>query len=376
MIAGFISPDDKRWRRYLDANWHDFYHLPEYVRLCAQNEGGTPTAFYAETNGASFLVPLVILPLPESLNVPREWKDCVSPYGYSTPLISSTQEQFPAFLDAFMQTAKNQRIVTAFLRLHPFYDLNKEVLSRVGQLVHHGQTVYLDLSESDEKFWPQVRRNHKQNIHRLQQQGFRISLDDWSLLDEFAVMYRSTMARVNAVTCLYDQKYFAQLKETLNSSIHLCSVFSPNGHPAAGGIFVEMGGVVHYHLSATAAEFLSLGPNKLIVSFMRTWARQRMNKVIHLGGGVGGAYDSLFHFKAGFSNARADFYTCRIIVDRHNYEKLALADNSNVDANKIGQPSFFPAYRRFTSQSAHLPYEDATGQTTPGLAIAPSEPGG
>lgn len=352
MLAEFISPDNPRWTRYLEANWHDFYHLPDYVRLCARNEGGTPAAFYAQTRGASFLAPLVIRPLPQSLNAPHGWSDCASPYGYSTPLVAPTQELLPAFLEAFVKTAKDQGIVAAFFRLHPFSELNKDDLCRFGQLMHHGQTVYLDLSQSEEEFRAQVRRNHKQNILKLTQLDFQVSFDDWNLLGEFASLYYATMTRVGAVTCLYPESYFTELKAILGSSMHLCCILSREGRLIAGGVFVETAGLVHYHLSATATEYLRLGPNKLIITFLRTWSQERLNKVLHLGGGVGGAYDSLFHFKAGFSKARADFYSFRLIVDQHKYESLSrFADTQAGGRSDAGPSTFFPAYRRSTSQA-------------------------
>ena len=352
MLAKFITPDDPRWTRYLSANWHDFYHLPEYVRLCARNEGGTPAAFYAQTRGASFLAPLVIRSLPQSLNAPHEWSDCASPYGYSTPLVSPTQELLPAFIEAFVRAAKDQGIVTAFFRLHPFSELNKEDLCRFGQLVHHGQTVYINLSHSEEEFWLHVRRNHKQNIRRLMQLGFRVSFDDWSLLGEFATLYRATMARVGATNCLYPDNYFTELKAILGSSMHLCCILSREGHLVAAGIFVETAGLVHYHLSATATKYMPLGANKLIVTSVRTWAQERSNKVLHLGGGVGSAYDSLFHFKAGFSPARGQFYTYRVVVDESMNATLHQAAKSVRRICGLESSDFFPGYRHLEKQNA------------------------
>ena len=346
MRADFIAPDDPRWQRYLENHWHDFYHLPDYVRLCARQEGGIPAAFYGEAGDAAFLAPLILRPVPESLTSGERWSDCVSPYGYSTPLVAPTQDALPTFLEAFLEVAKEHRLVTAFFRLHPFSQLNQEALSRFGQLVHHGQTIYIDLAQTEKEFWAQVRRNHKQNIQRLMQGGVRVSFDDWSLLREFAALYHYTMSRVGAVTCLYNETYFDELKAVLGDSMHLCCVLSEAGQMIAGGIFVEMGGLVHYHLSATATEYIRYGPNKLIIPFMRSWSQRRSNKVLHLGGGVGGMSDSLFHFKAGFSDARAEFYSYRVIVNRQAYDALSRAAGSRDGLSHADPPGYFPAYRR------------------------------
>ncbi|HMU55981.1 MAG TPA: GNAT family N-acetyltransferase [Nitrospira sp.] len=351
MVAEFISSEDPRWSRFLARHWHDFYHFPKYVRLCARHEGSIPVAFYAESQGASFLAPLTVRQLPSNLNVGRGWSDSVSPYGYSSPLVAPTQTLLPTFLEAFLGAAREHRIVSVFFRLHPFSELNKEDLGRFGKIVHQGQTVYIDLSLPDETFWSQVRRNHKQNIQRLKEMNFRVTLDDWSLLPDFTELYRQTMSRVGATTCLYDQEYFDDLRTILDESMHLCCVLSREGHVVAGGVFVETHGIVHYHLSATADEYLRLGPNKLIIPYMRAWAKAQQHKILHIGGGVGGAVDSLFHFKAGFSDARADFYTYRMIVDQSLYEALTRASNVRT-SDRANIANYFPAYRHANAEPA------------------------
>ena len=152
--------------------------------------------------------------------------------------------------------------------------------------------------------------------------------------------------------------------------MHLCCIRSPEGFLVAGGIFVETAGLVHYHLSAVANEYRHLGPNKLIITFVRTWAQEQSNKVLHLGGGVGGAYDSLFHFKAGFSKARADFYSYRLIVDQQKYKSLCRLPETQVGLADLGPPPFFPAYRQSTSQEPYHRPEQTAREAYPYLGIA------
>jgi hypothetical protein len=277
MRAQFISPDDPQWQRHLDANWHDFYHLPEYVKLCAYHEGGIPMAFLAHYRGASFLAPLIIRPLPESLNASPDWCDCVSPYGYSTPLVAPTQEQLPAFIEAFLGLAKERNMVAAFFRLHPFSELNKgDLCADSGSWCTMDQTIYLDLSLTEDEFWKQVRRNHKQNYQRLVQDGFDVSVDDWGRLGEFASLYRATMQRVGAVTCLYSEQYFTDLKTILGPAMHLCCVRSRTGSMVAGGASSSRWeGWCIITCRRRRRSICASGPNKLIIPFMRAWAQER-----------------------------------------------------------------------------------------------------
>ena len=51
-------------------------------------------------------------------------------------------------------------------------------------------------------------------------------------------------------------------------------------------------------------------PTKLMLHFVRTWAKDRGLRRLRLGGGVGGKEDSLYRFKAGFSTDRHAFEPC------------------------------------------------------------------
>src|SRR5690606_29073526 len=87
----------------------------------------------------------------------------------------------------------------------------------------------------------------------------------------------------------------------------------------ASAIFIEVGGLVQYHLSGSDPASLKLQPTKLLLDHVRTWAKERGCTRLHLGGGTGGAADSLFKFKAGFGSGRHRFRTWRAILDADAY---------------------------------------------------------
>ena len=80
-----------------------------------------------------------------------------------------------------------------------------------------------------------------------------------------------------------------------------------------------------------------------MIDDMVAWAHARGNRVLHLGGGVGGREDSLFHFKQGFSDWLIPFYTWRIVVDEVRYRQAmdVLAPTGD-GGDRSGH---FPAYR-------------------------------
>ncbi len=346
LITEFIQPDDPRWRQHLEAMPHDFYHLPDYVELCAKHEGGAAAAFYAEEGASTFLVPLLIRRVPAELGAPSDWQDSVSPYGYSTPLISPSQDMLPDFLNAFGQAARQRGIVTTFFRLHPLLTLDHLALRKFGQLIRHGETVYFDLAQSKEELWSQVSTNHRRNIKKLVRLGFRISFDDWTRLPDFINLYHATMRRVEAGDAyFFSREYFEDLRAKLGDRLHLACVLTKTGTVAAAGLFVSTDGIVQYHLGGTSPAYLSLAPFKLVIDFMWRWAQERSQRALHLGGGVGGTEDSLFHFKAGFSSTRGEFYSYRLIVDHERNRILEQAAGIQNSSSDLKQSAFFPRYR-------------------------------
>ncbi len=102
---------------------------------------------------------------------------------------------------------------------------------------------------------------------------------------------------------------------------------------------------MQYHLSGTSDEYVRQAPTKLMLDFVRCWAREKENVVLHLGGGTGGRSDSLFEFKAGFSKLRADFYTYRMILDESKYATLTRLWREQCGYIYDNSSNFFPAYR-------------------------------
>ena len=85
-------------------------------------------------------------------------------------------------------------------------------------------------------------------------------------------------------------------------------------------------------------------PTKLMMHFVRSWAKDRGNQVLHLGGGVGGDSDSLLQFKVGFSPLRHTFATLRMVIDETDYGRLVAARDPLLDPG--ARSGFFPLYRK------------------------------
>jgi GNAT acetyltransferase-like protein len=350
---GFVDVDSPHWERALSGINHDFYHLPGYVRLCSRHERGKPVVFLAEQGECRLLIPLLIRPIDPAIATERNiLYDASSPYGYPCPLLSlSDHDDSENFLRlglaAFLDGLRERRIVSAFVRLHPLIDLPEGPLTDVGFLVTHGETVSIDLTLPREEIWHQTRQDHRSNINKLERLGVSVRIDkSLTLMSEFRTVYLESMKRVEADNYYnFPLEYFTELSDVLGDRLHLC-VVEIDGQLASGALFVESCGTVQYHLSGTMDAFLKLHPSKTILNFVRYWAKDRGNRVLHLGGGLGGRKDALFDFKAGFSKIRHPFKTWRIIADQDRYQRLTANWRAISRVEADVPEGFFPAYRK------------------------------
>lgn len=347
MITERLSTADPRWTAILDEVRHDIYHLPRYVEISAKYEDAQPAAFYAQEGNSFCLIPLLIRGLPSTIAAPGDWRDVKSPYGYASPLIRGEASWIDKALRAFLGECKANNIVSAFLGMHPLFDIPPE-LEHYGKLLKHGETVYIDVTLPEETLWAQTRTRVRSYINRLRRAGFKAYFDDWSAYYGFASIYAQTMERLGADRFYrFPPQYFRDLRDALGPRLHFCSVISPRGQIASGAIFTELQGIVQYHLSGTADEFIADAPSKLMLHSARLWAKARGYKVLHLGGGRGARPDSLFHFKAGFSPLRSDFLSFRLVCDESKYAFLCRQNGTHAP-----DPEFFPQYRRPVYESS------------------------
>ncbi len=352
MKVYYLQPGDRRWDDLLAQTDHDLYHLPEYVEIAAEHEGGRPVAAVVTDGRSSLMLPLVLRPLAVAGRSVTEDLDAVSPYGYPHPLFVSPHGSLePAFVPgAFARLTssfRDQRIITAFVRLHPLLPFPVQEAMAIGPIVNHGQTVAIDLTRDTDTIRAEMRENHSRWVRRGLEAGHKfVVADTHSDMADFIDIYADNMAFVEASAYyFFSQEYFEALIERLSGRVHL-AFLEIDGQRACGMILSEVGGIVEYHLGGTRSEFRCQSPMVLLTYEVALWAKKRGNRVLHLGGGVGGCTDSLFRFKAGFSNSRYPYRTWRIVADLEAYE--ALVREWERIANLPADPptGFFPAYRR------------------------------
>lgn len=360
-MGEWLEPTDARWQDTLRSARHDFYHLPSYVELAGGVEGGTPRAYYAEVGTGRLLIPLLIRSLDDVLGAAKGARDATSPYGYGGPVVTHpmSDSEFERAMEAFLDDGAQFGLVTSFLRTHPLLRqfARTWVDQRRVQVVTHGPTVSIDLRLEVDVLDRHIKAEYRRNIAKLRTAGFQARFDAWDDYPGFQAAYAQTMERHHAGPQYHlDAAFFVHLRGALGTSLHLCSVASPDGDFACGGLFTEVDGIVQYHLSATAERHRPMAPSKLMLYAVRRWAKERGAAVLHLGGGVGAKRDSLYSFKKGFGTHEHPFETIRIIHDHEAYGELTsrwLTDNQQTD---FPDAAFFPLYR---STASHMTPSDA-----------------
>jgi hypothetical protein len=354
MNVAHLEIDDPRWPDALRRLRHDFYHVPEYVRLDGEWNRARPMAFLARSGEEELFVPYLLRRCeslwPEPAGSETVY-DVVSPYGYPGPLLSDAARRSPRFardaIRRLSETLRERGACSAFLRMHPLLGAGLSELFPEGFFTAAGETVAMDLTLGEGELWKGIREGHQWTIKRCRKLGFVPRMVSLRAHVECVMeIYRETMDRVQARESYYfGRDYFERLAE-MPGQVH-CGVVESEGRPAAACIFFECGGIVQAHLGGTRSEFLSRSPFHLLLYYAAGWARSRGNRYLHLGGGVGGSNDQLLLFKRGFSPLRFPFFTLRLVTDEGKYRELTArrAQAALVPVEEVVDGDFFPAYR-------------------------------
>lgn len=352
-----LTPASPRWQALLDQIPHDIYQRPDYLNLEAERTRTQPEALLIEEPGTNcaLLAPYLRRRcddvLPQGFG--NVCMDAVSPYGYPGLLLSPEAQAdadfLPQAITALRYALGEQGICAAFFRLHPALNAGFATQALGCTVVNHGETVALDLTVPLEQMWRDTKSNQRNKINRCQRQGLvarMVPCQDY--LSTFTALYTETMERVDAGGTYFEfnQHYFEGLHRALGDHLHLCLV-EADGEVASAGLYSEAHGIVQALFGGTRTSFYPQSPSSLETDFVRRWAKQQGHHVLHLGGGVGAAIDSLYTFKAGFGPGRWQFQSLRIVPDAARYHRLITlrAQILGVAPERLAQGTFFPAYR-------------------------------
>ena len=350
-VSGFVHPLDDRWSRALATAPHDVYATPGYVETDAHAHEAEPTGFLVVEDDRVFLVPLLLRAIGLRGAAPCGAKDAVSPYGYPGVVMNAAARSEPGFVDRcftlLKEDARRIGVCSVFVRAHPL--LNAGLSADVEDLVivRNGATVSIDLTLSEERRWASMRKGHTNAINQAVRAGYEVDIAaGLEHFDVLAEVYGETLERLGAASRdEFDRDRLHRLASLGEARIAVARLGSVT---AAAYLFYECNGFVQMHVGGTRSAYMRPSPSNLLIHAVARWSQERGNLVVHLGGGVGSSEtDSLFRFKTGFSPARHDYCTVRVVTDRPYYDRLVstraqVRDGTDIDGSGSG---FFPAYR-------------------------------
>jgi hypothetical protein len=341
--------ESSRWAEVLEEiGAHDFCHLPAYSRLAEMSGHGRAAMFVYGEGGHLFAFPLLFRRIGDELapGGGEPWNDVTSVYGYAGPLTKRREvpadvcQRFMAWITGHF---REQQVVSALSRMHPLFPEQAQLLRASGVVAEVGWTLSTDLALGEEEQVATYRRNHRQDIKRLLSMGVTCGEVELDRVDEFVDIYYENMDRVGASPEYYfSREHFRHLLADMPGVTYLFMCHH-QGRAIAAGIFTICRGICQWYLSGSRSDFDGPPPTKLMFDEARRWAKAKGARILHLGGGVGGSRDSLYHFKRGFTQCEHVYSIWKCVVNQPVYDELsrAMCERHGV----CPDDGYFPLYR-------------------------------
>ncbi|MEP7352922.1 MAG: GNAT family N-acetyltransferase [Acidobacteriota bacterium] len=360
MTAGkseVLCPSDAGWEAAFSGVVHDVYHTAHYHQSPQLGRQGTPFLFVYREGSHSFLWPYLLTPIESA---PAGYFDVTSVYGYAGPVTSVGATTDDAFIGrawaALLDQWRQQGAVSAFTRFHPLIG-NSHILPQLRDVSitagddlsrASGSTVSINLSLDPADQVRQYQKVLRQEIRKARELGFTTFRDEeWQHSDDFVRLYGDTMIRREGKSeYLIDAEWLQRFRTSLGSSASLF-VTMYEGRVASALLAMEHADFLHAHLTGIDAELVKYSPLKIMLDDVRQWGTNQGLSAFHLGGGLGGAKDSLFQFKHRFSSCVHDFWIGCWILKRDEYRELESMRRKELEQQGINMAAggFFPAYR-------------------------------
>jgi serine/alanine adding enzyme len=333
--GGLVEVREEDWDPLLARlRCEDVYLTRAYLEGARTLDPGEPVLLHHAGEGGEVVLAALVR------RAPGDTLDVTTPYGYGGPVGAGPDPPLARFYELYGQWCAQRGIVSTFLRFHPLF-ANAAAAGLAFHVERVGTTVSWRLDGEDDLL-AGMHPTHRNKVRKAERAGARVEIVEApAALAEFAELYRSTMARLEAAG-YYDfpEAYWASLCTDLRDRLTLVAV-RLDGELAAAALFLAGGRWLHYHLSASSERGRRTGATNLLLLEAARYGRRQGFELLHLGGGVGGREDSLFAFKAHFCPGRGlnPLHVGKAVHDAERY--LALAGG-----RAISYSGFFPAYRR------------------------------
>lgn len=319
--------DDARWKAVLSTlppEAGDIYFQPEYVRAHLFHPGSRGILFVYRDGSDVWACPTVVSSLPEHIAKSTGARaDAETAYGYGGPISTTASTGFvEGANNALVSWYRENGVIAEFIRLHPLIAEQDNLLTDAS-VTFNRETFSIDLARprSVESLFRATARN---NLRRADRLGVRPSMRSGaSAFEEFGVMYRGTMSRLNAERFYHFTSTFFNELTLLAPDKCIVIEASVDEQCAAAGIFLMGSKWIHFHLGSSRVDGFVPGAMNLVMVKAIEFARSTGLNRLHLGGGrTSDPKDSLLRFKRTMATDSHRFLTGKRIMDEPAYTAI------------------------------------------------------
>lgn len=321
-----MGKDLQEWNGFLSRlpkERRDVYFTPEYYSLYEAYGDGEAQCFVFEKDGELALYPFLKNPITTlGYELDKEYYDIQGAYGYNG-LISSTdsREFIEAFWKEFDLWCQDNNIVAEFMRFHP---IMKNHLLGEGhfKLIHDRNTVYLDLTQSEEDIFAGFDKGTRQHIRKAAKSiEIRPAERNEESVQIFNRIYRENMEHVNSIPYLFfNLQHFRNMFQQDNIEFFIAWQDDTPIACYSGLVSEEYYG---NYLRASLTEYNRTGVNTLMYWSMIQSAKAHGCHYVHFGGGTSGdPENSLLHYKMNFSKTLSEFWIGKKVHNQEVYDKI------------------------------------------------------
>lgn len=318
--------DKTEWRNTLSClltSQQDTYFTPDYYSLYQNYGDGEAQCFVFEKDGNIALYPFLknaITPLGYELD--KEYYDIQGAYGYNG-LIASTDDvafigEFWKEFDAYCQKSD---IIAEFMRFHPLIK-NYRLGEGHFKLIHDRNTVYLDLTQSQEEIFQGFEKSTRKHIQKAEQSiEIHPAENTEENVEIFNRIYRENMEHVNSIPYLFfNLQHFRNMFQQENIEFFIAYQGDTPIACYSGLVSKEYYG---NYLRASLTEYNKTGVNTLMYWSMIKSAKAHGCHYVHFGGGTSGdPENSLLKYKMNFSKTLSEFWIGKKIHNQTIYDQV------------------------------------------------------
>lgn len=326
MIKILTGKDVQGWNDFLSQlpkERRDIYFTPEYYSLYEAYGDGEAQCFVFEKDGSLALYPFLKNPItPLGYQLDQEYYDIQGAYGYNGLITNNTDKDFLSqFWTAFDEWCQQNNIVAEFMRFHP---LMKNHLLGEGhfKLIHDRNTVYLDLTQSEDDIFAGFDKGTRQHIRKSSKSiEIRPAERTEENVQIFNRIYRENMEHVNSIPYLFfNLQHFRNMFQQENIEFFIAWQGEIPIACYSGLVSEEYYG---NYLRASLTEYNRTGVNTLMYWSMIQSAKAHGCHYVHFGGGTSGdPENSLLHYKMNFSKTLSEFWIGKRVHNQEVYDKI------------------------------------------------------